>query len=192
MLTTLDTVKAELGITDTSLDTYLTRAINAASEQIEGHCGRVFGSRTVSEVFRLDRCRPRIMLNHWPVTAVGSVTEDGAAVPEAERPIEDGIFLRRLDGDGADSLWTAAKIEVSYTAGYVLPAAEGANLPADVEQACIDLVRLRYHAKDRDPALKSEKILDVIAQSWDTGGTDGGQTAAVLATLDRYRRVVIA
>ncbi|MGC2853951.1 head-tail connector protein [Novispirillum sp. DQ9] len=194
MLTTLATVKADLGIAgdDASLDAFLTRAIEAASGRIEGHCGRTFGVRAASETFRLERCKPRLLLSHWPVTAVEGVTVDGITVPEAERSVEDGIFLRRLDADGDDSLWPAGKVVVAYTAGYVLPGDDGANLPAAVEQACIDLVRIRYHGRDRDPALRSESVDGVYTASYRDAVSVDAIPDGVADALAPYVRVHIA
>lgn len=44
-----DDFKRQSGVTDTTDDDAIERAINAASEWIDGHCGRTFGSVAASE-----------------------------------------------------------------------------------------------------------------------------------------------
>ncbi len=190
MLTTLATVKAELGITGTDDDAYLETLIEQASASIETFCGRSFASASQAQTFRLDRWRERLMLDRTPVASVASVvlngtTLDGAAV-EVESP--GAGFLLRVDGNGCSLGWPAGRVVVTYTAGY-------ASTPADVERCCIDLVKLSYFARGRDPVLRSEKILDVIDQSWfdpDKVEMRGGLPADIADRLDAYRMVTIA
>jgi hypothetical protein len=86
-LTTLANVKAELGITSGDGDTILRRYISGASQAAMQYCNRVFAVETVSEQFLPGR-RERMIrgivsplqLSRWPLTAVSSVTEDGAAL----------------------------------------------------------------------------------------------------------------
>jgi hypothetical protein len=77
-LTTLAAVKAEMRITDTSQDAYLTSRIDDASAMIADHCNRVFARETVTEVFRPRRMRHEpLMLARTPVIAINAVLEDG-------------------------------------------------------------------------------------------------------------------
>ncbi|MCA3248787.1 MAG: phage head-tail connector protein [Azospirillum sp.] len=170
-LTRLDAVKAELGIADAAQDAWLTDAIRQASDAIAAFCRRPegFGRATWTETFRFaaGRAEASLLLARDLAPAITSVTEDGIALDPAEYLL-DGSILRRLQDD-APAPWQAAKVVVVYQAGWALLA----ELPYDVERCCLDLVVRAHQAKGRDPGLRSERILDVIAQSWDTPGGDG-------------------
>ena len=51
-LTSLAVVKAELGLTTTTEDAWLTDAIASQSAALSGHCRRIFGRATYVEQFR--------------------------------------------------------------------------------------------------------------------------------------------
>jgi uncharacterized phiE125 gp8 family phage protein len=197
MLTTLADVKAALNISGTTDDTFLTASIERASAAVESYCNRTFGTRTETQTFRLDRSRQRLILKAVPVTSITSVTEAGTTLTTADYELDASAgFLDRLDGSDKLSTWAASKIVVTYVAGYVLPGASGTvTLPADVQACTIDLVARAYHARGRDPQLRSEKILDVIDQSWtatDSVSTKGGLPIDIAERLDAYRLVTFA
>ncbi|MCZ8310946.1 MAG: phage head-tail connector protein [Magnetospirillum sp.] len=193
-LTRLATVKTELSIGDTTQDAWLTDAIRQASDGIAAYCRRPegFGRETVEETFRAryaGQAVSSLILGRDIAPAITSVVEDGTALLAAEYLL-DGSLLRRLEDDRPTS-WNAAKIVVVYQAGYTLLS----GLPYDVERCAIDLVVRAYNARGRDPGLRSERILDVIAQSWDTPGGDGfkgGLPTDVADRLDPYRKWVVA
>lgn len=192
-LTELATVKAELGLTGTDSDTLLTRYINEASAAIEGFCNRVFGTQGYVDTFRQPCGVRRLILSASPVTAVASAVEDGVALTAADYELSDAAagFLDRLDGEDGLSWWAAAKIVVTFTAGYVMPGSDGRNLPYDVEGACIELVKARYHAQARDPALRSEDVDGVYAASYREGFTPGSLPKEVRDILARHRRLAV-
>jgi hypothetical protein len=191
-LTRLASVKSELSIPDatTTQDAWLADAIRQASDGIAAYCRRPegFGRETLEETFRASiagASAPSLVLGRDIAPAITSVVEDGTALLAAEYLL-DGSLLRRLENDEI-AAWDAAKIVVVYQAGYTLLA----GLPYDVERCAIDLVVRAYNARGRDPGLRSERILDVIAQSWDTPGGDGfkgGLPRDVADRLDPYIR----
>lgn len=193
-LTRLATVKAELSIGDTTQDAWLTDAIRQASDGIAAYCRRPegFGRETVEETFRAryaGQAVSSLILGRDIAPAITSVVEDGTALLAAEYLL-DGSLLRRLEDD-RPVCWNAAKIVVVYQAGYTLLS----GLPYDVERCCIDLVVRAYNARGRDPGLRSERILDVIAQSWDTPGGNGFKDGLPTDVADRlapYRKWVVA
>lgn len=171
-LTLLATVKTELSITVTAQDAWLTDAIRQASDAIAAFCRRPegFGRATWAQTWRAaytGQCVGALILARDLAPAIVSVVEDGATLASTDYLL-DGALLRRLSDD-APTEWRAAKIVVTYQAGYTLLT----DLPYDVERCCLDLVVRAHQAKGRDPGLRSERILDVIAQSWDTPGGDG-------------------
>lgn len=193
-LTTRNDVKAALSVTGSTDDTFIDSLIERASAAVESYCRRTFGTRTVTQTFRLDRGRQRLILDAVPVTSITSVTEAGTALTADDYELDAGAgFLDRLDGDDGLSTWAASKIVIVFVAGYVLPGAGGTvTLPADIQAATIDLVARAYHARGRDPQLRSEKILDVIDQSFtaaDSVTTKGGLPLDVAERLDPYREV---
>lgn len=171
-LTRLATVKTELAIADTAQDAWLTDAIRQASDAISAYCRRPegFGRATWAQTWRAayaGEAANVLILARDLVPSLVSVVEDGTNLA-AESYLLDGSLLRRLDADRPVD-WRAAKIVATYQAGYTLMG----ELPYDVERCCLDLVVRAHQAKGRDPGLRSERILDVIAQSWDTPGGDG-------------------
>jgi uncharacterized phiE125 gp8 family phage protein len=193
MLTTLDAVKAELSIAGTDEDAALTALIVQVSATIETHCNLQFGTRTVTDTFRNRVRREALVLRAIPVTAIDTVTESGTELDPTYYELDSaksGLLLR-LDGSDNLSCWAAGKISVVYTAGYVLPGNEGANLPADIERACIDLCVRGYHNTGRDRSLKSEEVPGVIKQTWETSAPASGLSEDITSRLNPYRQVAI-
>src|SRR3954466_6493089 len=170
-LTTLASLKTELGITGSSSDTRLAALISQVSAAIETFCDRRFEQRTLTEIFY--PAERRIYLSAWPVTAVTSVTDSGTLLDADDDYIlddEQGVLTPPIYGVGYGSpcgynrWWTS--LTVIYTGGYLLPADDDADLPGDIERACLDLAIRYYHGGGRDPALRSETVPGVIEQSW--------------------------
>jgi hypothetical protein len=193
-LTLLATVKTELSITGTTQDAWLTDAIRQASDAIAAFCRRPegFGRATYAQTWRAERSNERaesLILARDLAPSIVSVVEDGTTLASTDYLL-DGSLLRRLSAD-APIDWRAAKIVATYQAGWTLLT----DLPNDVERCCLDLVVRAQQARGRDPGLRSERILDVIAQSWDTPGGDGfkdGLPRDVAERLAPYIRWAVA
>lgn len=196
-LADIDDVKAELDITGSTQDALLNRYISAASVAIEQYCNRRFVQETVKDEFWPDRelyafqVSPTIQslqMSRWPVGAVSSVTENGDALTDATdyRVDKDTGGLWRLDGLAYPFVWKAWPIVATYQGGY-------SDIPADVQDACIRLVKARYLAKGRDPFMKSESIPGVRDVSyWIATGSDAGNMPPDVADiLNNYRQVLI-
>lgn len=96
--------------------------------------------------------------------------------------------IMRLFSDGYVSKWPVAKIAVEYSAGY-------AEIPDDLQDACIDLVKARWFARTRDPMLRDENIEGVYSASYWFGtgpGAPNDLPAYVADKLSRFRVPVIA
>jgi hypothetical protein len=113
--------------------------------------------------------------------------------PESiERPLAEGLDftvdamtaqITRLNVDGWGRTWDSVPLIFQYQAGY-------AAIPPDVQDCIIDLVKMRWFARQRDPMVRSENVEGVYqAQYWfGTGpGTPGDLPAYVANKLDRYR-----
>jgi hypothetical protein len=186
-LTTLETVKAELGITGEEHDAFLSRKIAEVSEGMASYRGYPFGRQTYRQTFRLDRCADVLILSRrWGGIAIGSITADGTALEAGQYELDDGPgLLYRLDSD-CRTVWRARKVVVEYQAGFVLLT----TLPRDLEQACIGMVVAAYHVKGRDPTLRSIEVPDVAREDYWGGASvekKGGLPADVAEVVDRYR-----
>ncbi|WP_207479565.1 hypothetical protein [Arenibaculum pallidiluteum] len=184
MLTTSAALNAELGTTGQDYDDL----IRQVSAEVETYCGRTFASASRTQTIRLPRWRERLILDRTPVVSIASVAQNGEALTADEIEIEDSGagFLLRVDAAGCSLGW-CGKVVVTYVAGY-------ASTPADVERCVLDLCVRAYHGRGRDPLLRSERILDVIDQSWmDTDKVEmrGGLPVDVADRLCAYRVVSV-
>lgn len=172
-LTTLEEVKSQLSITASDEDEYLEKAIlkstavitawlNVASA-VDG--SKTIGSETLVETFRLNRCQDELLLSRplpfMPVT-ITSVTENGVAVAADEYELHEGGILYRLTSDDEPAHWPTGKIVVTFTAGWLLPDDDARNLPYDIEEAAISLIKATRFSRSRDPMLRSENILESL------------------------------
>lgn len=188
-LTTIETVRAELGITDRAEDENLARWITQASRVIGEYCNRVFAKETVAETFRLPAfTKDDLVLSRYPIKEIVSVTENGTALTESA-DFEVGFdagFLARLRGDTL-TCWAPGKITVVYTAGYTLLQ----DLPYSIERACIALVNQYRYSAERDPQLRSETTDGAGSSSYFDGMEAGGLSPEVRGLLDKYRIPIV-
>ena len=193
-MTVLATVLAELGLTatDAARDALIVTLIHQASAAIVGWCGREFAAETLVDEFRTSgerSCIEALILSRRPVTAISAVVEDGTALSGADYEVDPATgFLWRLDGADGRIAWAHARIQVTYTAGYVMLT----TLPQDLERACIDLVKHRWFARARDATLKSREVVDVGREDYWVGGIpgqDGGMPAEISVLLEPWREL---
>ncbi len=153
-LTTLANVKGWLSppLTTTTDDALLTRLITAASQFIQTWLGRQIAPQSWSETRDGDG-GTRLVFANAPVTAVASLTIDGLAIPPAPNATTPGyvfsptvLYLRGSIIGPATDIYRFTRgvqnVAIQYTAGY-------AATPPEIEQACIELVGLRYKERDR-------------------------------------------
>lgn len=194
-LTTLATVKAELGITTGGSDADLTRMVTQASTTAATHCNRIFAKEAVTDHFRLQN-EPRrvdmLTLSRFPVDTAAAITvvEDGVTLTASGYELDPATgFLWRLSGDER-AAWARTKVTVAYSAGYALLA----ELPQDIERAVIVMVKQAWFAKSRDPMVKQEDVPGVLSQSYWVGsvpGQNGAIPAEAEALLAPYRVIPI-
>ncbi|WP_053074270.1 head-tail connector protein [Chromobacterium sp. LK1] len=170
MLTTLENAKSWLNMPDSASDVMLTRLITAASEFIENWCGRRFAKQEYTE--RRDGHGNDVMvLGAWPVSQVSSVVIDG----QPASFVFDKTKVALLGGNR----FTRGRMNVliTYQAGYD-------TTPPDIEQACIDLVALRFKERDRighqSKSMAGETVTFYI----------GELSPAARGVLTQYRKVV--
>jgi len=172
-LTTLSAVHDALGITDTTIDAFLTRVIEASSDAIERYCNRVFARQVYTETIR-GSDHPILVLTQTPILAVASVLSDGEPITDYVLDDPDVGSLYREVGWFRNAWigWAtepatlptteAPTYTVEYTAGYYLPGESGRNLPSAIEQAAIltvsDVFMKSTHGTGN---IKSKKVGDL-------------------------------
>lgn len=185
LLTSLNAIKAELGISNAALDDVLLRHITEASGRIEDYCGRVFAEQTYSELFR-GVYAPQLLTAQTPLS-ITSVTEDGVALSASDYEADEAAgIIYRLSFDERVA-WCADKVTVVYDAGYVLASAT----PSALESACIALVKAKWFARLRDPLLRSEDVFGVGRNDYWVNGSGGDMPGDVESMLAAWRRLLI-
>jgi hypothetical protein len=169
-LTTVDAVKFELGISDASEDDYLSAQINRASSLICTYLGvavaddatMTLGRETLLETIRPEKYDQTLILSRRPIVSIASVTEESDAVDAADYLIgyNTGILSRLNNGFPALWLgkWSAfadQSISIAYTAGWLLPGDTGRNLPFEIEDVAISIVKASRFGRMRDPLIRS-------------------------------------
>ncbi len=81
---------------------------------------------------------------------------------------------------------------MTYTGGYLLPGQSGRDLPAGIEGAAVELVSDFWHAKGRDPSVKSEEEPGVFRTDYWVGavGESGELPPRVQMKLAPFRRAI--
>lgn len=177
-LTTLANVKQYLTVNVTTDDALLTRLISAASAFIQSWLNRNLASQTYTET-RNGHGGYVLPLANYPVTAVSSVAVDNVAIPAASDPTQTGYVFsdKALYLNGYCFSRGFQNVAVTYTAGF-------ATIPLDIEQACIDLVGLKY--KERNHIGQTSKTLGQETINY----SQMDISDAVKATLSQYRKVI--
>lgn len=182
-LTTLDSIKAELGIAGTTEDDYLCNQIHYASQQFASMCNRTFAEETLTDYFRVDvEHDGPLQLSRIPVTEILAVNEgDTALAPEAYEFDVDTGMLWRWSGNAVRTCWFGGAITVQFVAGYELLA----TLPYDIEHACNLIIKANYFARQRDPNIRSESIPGVM--SFDYSSSSNYNTTELARLVNMYR-----
>lgn len=181
-LVSLTDVKAYLGgDLQSNDDAVLGRLISAASAFFVTACARPILEQSYSELYD-GKGNGRLYLRQTPVTGVTGLSIDGVAVPEAMAPGEPGW---RLNGNvvllfGHWFNRGLVNVSVSYSAGY--PAA-----PADVAEAVMELVGLRYRGRDR-----LGKVTESIGGMATTSYAQKDVSPFIASVIARYTRTNLA
>lgn len=183
-LTTLAAVEAWLGLAPGNADeALLASLITAASGFVQTWCDRQFASQSYTESWDGKGAR-RMPFPHSPVSAVASVTIDGQAIPAStdNGVASPGFFFapKMLMLSGYRFTQGFGNVQVAYTAGF-------ATIPADVAQAAIDLIALRYREKDR-----VGKSSESVGGQQTNAFTIRDMPPQVATILAKYQRVVPA
>jgi hypothetical protein len=204
-LTTLETVKTELEITGSTQDSFIGELIRQASGDVARYCNRVLALESVREVIRIPwrstagEESSRLWLRRVPVVSITLVTENATTLVEGtdfECDQETGRLTRLAGGDalwwnsGGGTWGWSGVVVVEYSGGYeLLP-----DLPYDIERSTIDLIKRRYYSRSRDPALRSQQVLDIITKSYTAESSEPtvrGLPRSIAERLDDYVRAQV-
>lgn len=203
-LTTLDTVKNELGLSSTASDIALSLMIQQASDFISRYTGRTFARETVVETLPANG-EPNLVLSRTPVVSVAGISYAGSTISSTTFSVDDadaGILFNKVGWKDTTiynqninlhpSRFGRRDYAVTYTAGYVLPGSTSARtLPYDIERACIDMVKTSYLQRQDDPSVKARKVGDASETRFGGGGGDANlsMSPTTMAVLKQYVRL---
>jgi hypothetical protein len=135
-LTSVANVKAYLGSAKSTDDALLARIVVAASKWFESQIGRSLTLQSHSDAF-VGEGNCVAITQEYPLNSVTSITVDGNLIPV------DGYFIAGNAIYLKGYYFTKGTlVQVAYTAGY-------SEIPADVEQAVIEVTADRYNARTR-------------------------------------------
>lgn len=144
-LVTLADAKSELDISANTEDSRVEGFINAASAAIEAACTRKLKQATYTDYF--DGSGHAYLKGYeFPITSITSANMDdawtfgvGTDIPTSGLKVLRDIYVVRRA-----AFWSAKaplNIKLVYVAGY-------ATVPNDLQQACLELVKLLYHGRN--------------------------------------------
>lgn len=201
LLTSLATLKDELGITDSSKDVSLRRTIAQSSAKIETYVDRTLGRTIWTDTVTLPvggDLFDRLFLDVYPLVSIQSVdwsnSAGGSGTLETSQywvvSLSGTLYFSTsgvADFAAAISGSEFLTIAVNYTGGYILPDDTDRNLPPDIESAVIDVCKFLYFGQARNPLIRSETVPDVLQTSYFGGDQAEGQLNALYATVDAHR-----
>jgi hypothetical protein len=199
-LTTLGDVKAWLqtgqNAFPTTDDALLTRLITAASQLIQTWLNRQITSQDWIETRDglgnvLGPSDVRYQFAAFPVTAVSRVLVDGIVIPAIPTPAQSATAAVGAMAAQSGYLFTptqlvirgyavprkAGCVSMQYTAGYAVP-------PADLSQACIELVALRYRERGR-----IGEVTKAIGGGQTVSYSQKDMSDSIKSLIQQYRRV---
>jgi hypothetical protein len=211
-LTTLDAVKAELEITDSSSDSILQRYIHVVSDRFVAACNRNFHYVEDHEEQLSDAASAYLSPSDFDnIQSVSKITYDGTEVPAAHYTLQDNGLIVHESGSWEDTRYliegplpyispqqARPLYVVTYTAGYVTPKQEDddpsltRNLPYDLEEAIIKEVAKLYFQQGRDTTITAMNVLSAQVRFQNTKPGEDLVTQAFKDAVKKYSRQVIA
>lgn len=183
---------------DASQDALLTEFDTRLADAIAAECNVAVGAgapptllqETISETFRFVS-DTELVLGRRHNVVVASVTVDGVTLDSGDYFVDsEAGFLYRLLND-QPGYWLADKIVVVYQAGFPANA-----IPGDLQQAAVELLRLAWLDRTRNPSLKSDRTeivgVETIQRDYWVGSIPGLANAGpvpdvVAGRLQRFR-----
>jgi hypothetical protein len=142
-LTTVAAVKSYAVITTSADDALLAALVAAYSGWVRSYTHRDFGS-VAYDIWRSGRDGVSMLVPQSPITAIALVQIDGVTIPA--QPTFGSFGYRfaanAITLDGALFNFGRNNVHLQFTAG-------SATVPAEIAQACNELVALRYRLRDK-------------------------------------------
>jgi hypothetical protein len=182
-LTTLAIAKKWIKIptTVTDQDDVVEILINGFSQEIEALAQRKLKSQSVTEI-KHGRGTNLILFREWPVTAISELRIDGGSLFTDPATVIDPADYTLAD-DGNSLLLIGGtfprgynNVRVTYTAGYT-------TVPADLQQACLDLCFWKYRTRESGDIGRKQKGKASESEQWHQDWPPGP-----LAAVMRYKR----
>ena len=176
--TSAASVKAYLGITIATDDTLLATLVTAYSTWMRTFLNRTITSQQFT-ITRSGRDEQTMLMPDWPITAVSTLMIDGVVIPAQSTWGGYGYRFsdRAITLDCLRFTRGVDNVSITFTAGY-------ASVPADLAQACVELVALHYREKDRF-GLASKGLAGET-----TAFITKAMPESVKAVLNQYARVI--
>lgn len=175
---TVGAVKTILGLTTSTSDTELAAIIEGVTARMQAFMGRTILLGAVTDRLSLPYDDTMLTLSEYPVTAVASVTEDGAAVDPTEYVLLGARGQLYREGG-----WSKGQhhLVVAYTAGI-------STVPHDLQRACALQSALEFKQE-----MSAGNRLGELSKAHEAGGSttyrDGAWLPEVLSTLLNRRRL---
>jgi len=191
-LVTLDDLREQLRVRpgDVANDAWLTKVIARASLAAERYCNRIFSLQSYLDTFLSDvtgMTGEPLMLSQAPVDPASvEATIDGAVLVAGDYALEPlAGHLWRITEPKA---WVVGGggLSVLYDAGF-------AEVPADVQQAVLDLCTMESSERERDPMPRATESPGLGRQEFWVGGVPGGSLLPqdIASLLNPYRRGMV-
>jgi len=183
-LTTLDDAKGWLNITSNNSDDLIARLITAATAFLLNYLNRNILQATYTNEFHHGNGSNAMHLNQWPISSITNLTVGQDTVQASSDGLSNGYvfddkFIYLLPATSPAKFYKGImNVNVSYVAGY-------ATVPFDIQQACLELVGLKFKEKDRI-GIQSQSMNGQQTTSY-TPRDLGKDTKAM---LQNYRSVV--
>jgi hypothetical protein len=175
----LEDVKKWLGITGTGDDELIGRLITAQSAVIEQYCNRKFKAASYELVVD-GNGKNTMIIPHYPIISVDSLMVNGISVPAYSFGMSGyGYRFGQMSITlyGSCFIRGAGNVSMEVFAGYQ-------KIPADLAQACIELVALRYRERDRIGHISKSIAGETVSF------TQEAMPDPIKQALADYRRVV--
>ena len=190
-LVTLDDLREQLRVRpgDVANDAWYTKVIARCSLAAERYCNRVFAQQDYLDTFlagAAGQANEPLILSQAPVDpATLETTLDGAVMGASGYAIQPVVGHLWRVGD-ATSWSNTSGLTVAYTAGFT-------EIPADVQQAVLDLCTMENAGRGRDPMLRASESPGLGRQEFWVGGVPGSSLLPqdIASLLNPYRRGMV-
>jgi hypothetical protein len=190
-LVTLDDLREQLRVRpgDVANDAWYTKVIARCSLAAERYCNRVFAQQEYLDTFlagAVGMANEPLILSQAPVDpATLETTLDGSVLDAAGYALQPLVGHLWRIGD-ATSWSNTSGLVVAYSAGFT-------EIPADVQQAVLDLCTMENAGRGRDPMLRARESAGTGREEFWVGGVPGSSLLPqdIASLLNPYRRGMV-